>query len=191
MRAADWLRQRRLEVAALEVREAAKPWPEADADVCEAIDFLEYYARGAVDLAQGAPLLQVPGERNELRYTPRGVVAVISPWNFPVAIPLGMTAAGLATGNAVILKPAEQTPGCAAILVQALREVGRAAEALALLPGEGDVGAALVARPARPHDRLHRLQQGRPRDRAHGRRGPRRASATSSGSSPRWAARTR
>ena len=135
--AADWLRQRRLEVAALEVREAAKPWPEADADVCEAIDFLEYYARGAVDLAQGAPLLQVPGERNELRYTPRGVVAVISPWNFPVAIPLGMTAAGLATGNAVILKPAEQTPGCAYVLVRALREAGVPAGALALLPGEG------------------------------------------------------
>jgi RHH-type proline utilization regulon transcriptional repressor/proline dehydrogenase/delta 1-pyrroline-5-carboxylate dehydrogenase len=144
MRAAQWLRDRRLEVAALEVREAAKPWPEADADVCEAIDFLEYYARGAVDLAQGAPLLQVPGERNELRYTPRGVVAVISPWNFPVAIPLGMVSAGLATGNAVILKPAEQTPGCAAVLVQALRESGVPPEALALLPGEGDVGAALV-----------------------------------------------
>jgi RHH-type transcriptional regulator, proline utilization regulon repressor / proline dehydrogenase / delta 1-pyrroline-5-carboxylate dehydrogenase len=145
--AADWLRQRRLEVAALEVREAAKPWPEADADVCEAIDFLEYYARGAVDLAQGAPLLQVPGERNELHYSRRGVVAVISPWNFPVAIPLGMTAAGLATGNAVILKPAEQTPGCAALLVQALREAGVPPDALALLPGEGDVGAALVKDP--------------------------------------------
>jgi RHH-type proline utilization regulon transcriptional repressor/proline dehydrogenase/delta 1-pyrroline-5-carboxylate dehydrogenase len=145
--AADWLRQRRLEVGALEVREAAKPWPEADADVCEAIDFLEYYARGAIDLAHGAPLLQVPGERNELRYAPRGVVAVISPWNFPVAIPLGMVAAGLATGNAVILKPAEQTPGCAAVLVQALREAGVPPEALALLPGEGDVGAALVRDP--------------------------------------------
>ena len=68
--AAAWLRERRLELAALEVREAAKPWPEADGDVCEAIDFLEYYARGALDLAQGAPLLQVPGERNELRYDP-------------------------------------------------------------------------------------------------------------------------
>jgi RHH-type proline utilization regulon transcriptional repressor/proline dehydrogenase/delta 1-pyrroline-5-carboxylate dehydrogenase len=148
--AADWLRQRRLEVAALEVREAAKPWPEADADVCEAIDFLEYYARGAVELSGPpayAPLLQVPGERNELRYSPRGVVAVISPWNFPVAIPLGMTAAGLATGNAVILKPAEQTPGCAALLVQALREAGVPPDALALLPGEGDVGAALVKDP--------------------------------------------
>jgi RHH-type proline utilization regulon transcriptional repressor/proline dehydrogenase/delta 1-pyrroline-5-carboxylate dehydrogenase len=145
--AAAWLRERRLEVAALEVREAAKPWPEADGDVCEAIDFLEYYARGAVDLAQGAPLLQVPGERNELRWSPRGVVTVISPWNFPVAIPCGMVAAGLATGNAVLLKPAEQTPGCAAVLVRALREAGVPPEALALLPGEGDVGAALVKDP--------------------------------------------
>jgi RHH-type proline utilization regulon transcriptional repressor/proline dehydrogenase/delta 1-pyrroline-5-carboxylate dehydrogenase len=145
--AAAWLRERRLEVAALQVRECAKPWPEADADVCEAIDFLEYYARGALEVAQGATLLQVPGERNELSFSPRGVVAVISPWNFPVAIPCGMVAAGLATGNAVLLKPAEQAPGCAAVLVQALREAGVPGEALALLPGEGDVGAALVKDP--------------------------------------------
>jgi RHH-type proline utilization regulon transcriptional repressor/proline dehydrogenase/delta 1-pyrroline-5-carboxylate dehydrogenase len=147
LRAAQWLRERRLEVAALAVRECAKPWPEADADVCEAIDFLEYYARGAIDLAQGAPLLQPPGERNELRWDPRGIVAVISPWNFPVAIACGMTAAGLATGNAVILKPAEQSPGCGYVLTRALRESGVPASALALLPGEGDVGASLVRDP--------------------------------------------
>jgi len=147
LRAAQWLRERRLEVAALEVRECAKPWAEADGDVCEAIDFLEYYARGALDLAQGAPLLQPPGERNELRWTPRGVVAVIAPWNFPVAIACGMTAAGLATGNAVVLKPAEQSPGCALVLARALREAGVPPSALALLPGEGEVGAALVRDP--------------------------------------------
>src|SRR5205814_3527291 len=79
VRAAAWMRERRLELAALEVRECAKPWPEADGDVCEAIDFLEYYARGALALEEGRPLLQVPGERNELRYVPRGVTAVISP----------------------------------------------------------------------------------------------------------------
>ncbi len=146
-RAAAWLREHRLEVAALEVRECAKPWPEADADVCEAIDFLEYYARGAVELESGAELLQMPGERNTLSYRPRGVVAVISPWNFPVAIPCGMVAAGLATGNAVVLKPAEQAPGCAFVLVRALREAGVPADALALLPGEGEVGAALVRDP--------------------------------------------
>ncbi|MEA2148542.1 MAG: RHH-type transcriptional regulator, proline utilization regulon repressor / proline dehydrogenase, partial [Solirubrobacteraceae bacterium] len=87
LRAAAWMRERRAELAALAVRECAKPWPEADADVCEAIDFLEFYARGAIDLAEGAPLLQVPGERNELHYAPRGVCAVIAPWNFPLAIP--------------------------------------------------------------------------------------------------------
>ncbi len=149
-KAAQWLRERRLEVAALEVRECAKPWPEADADVCEAIDFLEYYARGALELSDPthpAPLLQPPGERNELRWDARGIVAVISPWNFPVAIACGMTAAGLATGNAVVLKPAEQSPGCALLLARALREAGVPPSAFALLPGEGDVGAALVKDP--------------------------------------------
>jgi RHH-type proline utilization regulon transcriptional repressor/proline dehydrogenase/delta 1-pyrroline-5-carboxylate dehydrogenase len=147
IRAAANLRARRLELAALEVRECAKPWPEADADVCEAIDFLEYYARGAVELSRGRPLLQVPGERNDLAYVPRGVTAVISPWNFPIAIPCGMTAAALATGNAVVLKPAEQSPACAFELVQALRGAGVPPGAISLLPGEGDVGAALVADP--------------------------------------------
>jgi RHH-type proline utilization regulon transcriptional repressor/proline dehydrogenase/delta 1-pyrroline-5-carboxylate dehydrogenase len=147
VRAAGLLRERRLTLAALAVRECAKPWPEADADVCEAIDFLEYYARGALELDAGAPLMQVPGERNTLQYVARGVVAVISPWNFPVAIPCGMVAAGLATGNAVLLKPAEQAPGCAAELIRALREAGVPPESLALLPGEGEVGAALVRDP--------------------------------------------
>jgi RHH-type proline utilization regulon transcriptional repressor/proline dehydrogenase/delta 1-pyrroline-5-carboxylate dehydrogenase len=147
VRAAAWLRERRLELAALEVRECAKPWPEADADVCEAIDFLEYYARGAIELAAGPRLLQVPGERNEMLYGPRGVVAVVSPWNFPLAIPCGMTSAALATGNAVVLKPAEQSPGCALMLVQALRAGGVPPSAISLLPGEGDAGAALVAHP--------------------------------------------
>jgi RHH-type proline utilization regulon transcriptional repressor/proline dehydrogenase/delta 1-pyrroline-5-carboxylate dehydrogenase len=147
IRAAAWLRERRLEIAALEVRECAKPWPEADADVCEAIDFLEYYARGAIALEAGPDLLQVPGERNDMHYAPRGVAAVIAPWNFPLAIPCGMTAAALATGNSVVLKPAEQSPGCAFMLVQALRAGGVPASAISLLPGEGDVGAALVAHP--------------------------------------------
>jgi RHH-type transcriptional regulator, proline utilization regulon repressor / proline dehydrogenase / delta 1-pyrroline-5-carboxylate dehydrogenase len=146
-RAAEILRERRLELAALQVRECAKPWPEADADVCEAIDFLEYYAREAVRLASGADLLQVPGERNQMRYEPRGVVAVISPWNFPLAIPTGMTAAGLAAGNAVVLKPAEQSPASALMLVEALREAGVPPGAISLLPGFGDVGAALVRDP--------------------------------------------
>jgi predicted delta-1-pyrroline-5-carboxylate dehydrogenase group 2 len=147
LRAADWMRERRAELAALAVRECAKPWPEADADVCEAIDFLEFYARGAIDLAEGSPLLQVPGESNELHYAPRGVCAVIAPWNFPLAIPMGMAAAALATGNTVVLKPAEQAPGCGLRVVEALRAGGVPAGAIALLPGEGDAGAALAGDP--------------------------------------------
>jgi RHH-type proline utilization regulon transcriptional repressor/proline dehydrogenase/delta 1-pyrroline-5-carboxylate dehydrogenase len=145
--AAAVMRSRRLELAALQVRECAKPWREADADVCEAIDFLEYYARGALELEGDHGLIQPPGERNELEYRPRGVVAVISPWNFPLAIACGMTAAALATGNAVVLKPAEQSPGSALELVRALRTGGVPPGAVALLPGAGEVGAALVARP--------------------------------------------
>ncbi|HEX8645773.1 MAG TPA: aldehyde dehydrogenase family protein [Thermoleophilaceae bacterium] len=147
LRAAAIMRERRRELAALQVRECAKPWGEADADVCEAIDFLEYYAREAVDLERGPELLQAPGERNTMRWEPRGVVAVISPWNFPLAIPAGMVAAGLATGNAVVLKPAEQSPASALMLVRALREAGVPDGAVALLPGFGEAGAALVRHP--------------------------------------------
>jgi RHH-type proline utilization regulon transcriptional repressor/proline dehydrogenase/delta 1-pyrroline-5-carboxylate dehydrogenase len=89
----------------------------------------------------------VPGERNELHYAARGVAGVISPWNFPIAIPCGMTAAALATGNAVVLKPAEQSPGCALNLVEALRAGGVPPAVISLLPGAGEVGAALVRDP--------------------------------------------
>jgi len=145
--AAAVMRRDRAKLAALEVLECAKPWPEADADVCEAIDFLEYYALGAVALERGSDLAQAPGERNTQRYEPVGVAAVISPWNFPIAIPTGMTAAALAAGNTVVLKPAEQSPGCALALVQALHGGGVPPSALSLLPGEGDAGAALVRDP--------------------------------------------
>jgi RHH-type proline utilization regulon transcriptional repressor/proline dehydrogenase/delta 1-pyrroline-5-carboxylate dehydrogenase len=129
------------------VRECAKPWPEADADVCEAIDFCEYYAREAVRLGEGAPLAQVSGERNSMTYRPRGAVAVIAPWNFPFAIAAGMTTAALAAGNSVMLKPAEQSPACALRLVEALREAGVPPGALSLLPGHGEAGAMLAAHP--------------------------------------------
>jgi RHH-type proline utilization regulon transcriptional repressor/proline dehydrogenase/delta 1-pyrroline-5-carboxylate dehydrogenase len=145
--AAEWMRVRRMELAALCVRECAKPWVDADAEVAEAIDYLEYYARAALVLERGGAVLDVPGERNLLRYRARGVCAVIAPWNFPLAIPMGMTSAALATGNAVVLKPAEQSPGCGAMVVQALRAGGVPPQALALLPGEGEVGAALVRDP--------------------------------------------
>jgi RHH-type proline utilization regulon transcriptional repressor/proline dehydrogenase/delta 1-pyrroline-5-carboxylate dehydrogenase len=129
------------------VYECAKPWVEADADVCEAIDFLEYYARRTLELDRDGALGQPPGERNTMRYVARGVVAVIAPWNFPFAIPAGMVAGALAPGNAAILKPAEQSPACAHALVAALREAGVPPGAIALLPGADEPGAALVRHP--------------------------------------------
>jgi len=144
-RAAGELRGRRRELAALVVREVGKPWPEADADVAEAVDYLEYYGRQAVALERRAELEQLPGERNAMRHRARGVTAVIAPWNFPLAIATGMTAAALAAGNPALLKPAEQSPGCALALARALERAGLPPGLFALLPGAGEVGAALVA----------------------------------------------
>jgi RHH-type proline utilization regulon transcriptional repressor/proline dehydrogenase/delta 1-pyrroline-5-carboxylate dehydrogenase len=146
--AADWMRARRFDLAALEVFEAGKPWKEADADVCEAIDFCEYYGRESLRLEAGGAVESPPGERNELRYQGRGIGAVIAPWNFPLAIPTGMVVAALVTGNAVLFKPAEQTPAVAFRLVEALRAAGLPDGVLAFLPGVGeDVGAYLVEHP--------------------------------------------
>jgi RHH-type proline utilization regulon transcriptional repressor/proline dehydrogenase/delta 1-pyrroline-5-carboxylate dehydrogenase len=148
-RAAALMRRRRWELAALEVFEAGKPLPEADADVCEAIDFCEYYGREALRLGAGVPLAEPPGETNAYRYQPRGIGAVIAPWNFPLAIPTGMVAAALVTGNCVLFKPAEQTPGVGLRLVEILLEAGLPPGALAFLPGLGDeVGVPLGDHPA-------------------------------------------
>ncbi len=121
--AADRMRRARNDLAALEVREAGKGWADADADVCEAIDYCEYYARRMLELDGGGAVQSPPGEENRLLYHGQGSRAVISPWNFPLAIPAGMTCAALVTGNAVVLKPAEQTPAVAAELVSALARV--------------------------------------------------------------------
>ena len=148
-RAAGWMRSRRDALAALEVFEAGKPWKEADGDVCEAIDFCEYYGREMIRLDRaGGAVASPPGEQNRLRYQGRGLVAVISPWNFPLAIPCGMVSAALVTGNAVLLKPAEQTPATAARLVEAFEAAGLPPGVLSFLPGLGeDVGARLVEHP--------------------------------------------
>jgi RHH-type proline utilization regulon transcriptional repressor/proline dehydrogenase/delta 1-pyrroline-5-carboxylate dehydrogenase len=147
-RAAEWLRARRDQIAALEVFEAGKPWREADADVCEAIDFCEYYGREMVRLDHGGAVQSPPGEANLLTYGAKGVGVVISPWNFPLAIPAGMVAAGLVTGNAVVFKPAEQTPGTASVLVDAFEAAGLPPGVLAFVPGLGEeVGARLVEHP--------------------------------------------
>ena len=144
-RAAEWLRRHKLEIAALEVFEAGKCWDDADADVAEAIDFLEYYGREGLRLAGGGNVLSPPGEVNHLSYHGRGVAAVISPWNFPLAIPTGMVGAALVCGNTVVLKPAEQTPAIAAMLVRALSESGLPDGVLSFVPGLGEeIGAHLV-----------------------------------------------
>lgn len=145
-RAADLMRRQRDELAAWEVFEAGKPWREADADICEAIDFFQYYGREALRLWPGHNL-DVPGETNRYFYEPRGIVVVISPWNFPLAILCGMTSAALATGNSVVMKPAPQTPVIAAHLMRILHEAGLPPGVLNYLPGGDEAGEALVRDP--------------------------------------------
>jgi RHH-type proline utilization regulon transcriptional repressor/proline dehydrogenase/delta 1-pyrroline-5-carboxylate dehydrogenase len=146
-RVARHLRDRRFELAALMVLEAGKPWREADADVAEAIDFCEFYADGAEALASPHGV-DVPGEENRFEFLPRGVAAVIAPWNFPLAILAGMTTAALATGNTVVMKPAEQTPLVAAQLLDAFIAAGFPPGVVNYLPGAGETaGAALVDHP--------------------------------------------
>jgi RHH-type proline utilization regulon transcriptional repressor/proline dehydrogenase/delta 1-pyrroline-5-carboxylate dehydrogenase len=147
-RAAHWMRQRRFHLAALQVFEAGKGWADADGDVTEAIDFLEYYGREMIRLDRGGAVQSPPGEENRLSYRARGVGLVIAPWNFPLAISTGMVAAALVTGNAVIYKPAEQTPAIGERLVEALSSAGLPKGVLAFLPGLGEeVGAHLVTHP--------------------------------------------
>jgi len=146
--AAQLLRKTRFWFAALEVLEVGKPWREADADVVEAIDYLEYYSRGMLELASGKTLPQRLGESNWYGYVPRGVCAVIAPWNFPLAILTGMTSAALVAGNVVILKPAEQSPVIASHLTRLLHEAGLPPDVVQYLPGLGEeVGSRIVRHP--------------------------------------------
>ncbi|MFQ5847374.1 MAG: L-glutamate gamma-semialdehyde dehydrogenase [Candidatus Methylomirabilales bacterium] len=148
-RAATLMRRKRVELAAWEVFEVGKPWREADADVAEAIDYLEYYGREMVRLGEARRLGDVPGEVNEYLYQPRGVAVIIAPWNFPLAILTGMTSAALVTGNAAIMKPAEQSPLMAWHLMEILREAGFPAGVANYLPGLGEeVGEYLVTSPS-------------------------------------------
>jgi RHH-type transcriptional regulator, proline utilization regulon repressor / proline dehydrogenase / delta 1-pyrroline-5-carboxylate dehydrogenase len=145
--AADLFEQARPELMALAVREAGKTIPNALGEVREAVDFLRYYAaRARAQFApEGLALPSPTGESNRPLLSGRGVFACISPWNFPLAIFTGQVAAALAAGNAVIAKPAEQTPLIAAHAVRLLHQAGIPVEALGLLPGDGRVGAQLVA----------------------------------------------
>lgn len=146
--AAETIRQRKLEFCAWLTYEVGKNWAEADADVGETIDFLEFYAREALRLAEAKTPIQYPGERNELLYVPLGVGAVIPPWNFPLAIMAGMTAAAIVCGNTVVLKPSSDAPTMAAKFMEVLEEAGMPAGVVNFCPGTGTTfGHALVEHP--------------------------------------------
>ena len=141
------MRNRRFELAAWQVYECGKPWAEADADVAEAIDFCNYYAWQMRDLAIPVQC-DYPGEENSYFYQPRGVAVVIAPWNFPLAILTGMTAAALVAGNTVIMKPAEPSAVIAAKLMEIGRDAGLPQGVLNYLPGVGsEIGPVLVGSP--------------------------------------------
>lgn len=145
-RAAGLISDARFEIAAIEVFETGKNWEEADADVAEAIDFCRFYAGEMRRIASA--VCPVPGELNIHHYMARGVAVVIAPWNFPLAILCGMTAAALVAGNCVIMKPSEQSAVIGARLARIFRDAGAPAGSLQFLPGPGAaVGAWLVAHP--------------------------------------------
>ena len=147
-RAAEITRERRYDLCALEILEAGKTWSEADGDVCEAIDFLEYYGREMLRLGKPQEMGNVPGEESILFYEPRGVVSVIAPWNFPLAISMGMTAAALVTGNSVVYKPASDTPITGSMVYRIFEEAGLPAGVLNYLPGPGsEIGDLIVTHP--------------------------------------------
>jgi 1-pyrroline-5-carboxylate dehydrogenase len=147
LRAAAIIRERKFEFCAWLVYEVGKNWAEADADVAETIDFLEFYAREALRLSHAEPPIQYPGERNRLMYVPLGVGAVIPPWNFPFAIMAGMTAAAIVCGNTVVLKPSTDAPTIAARFLDVLEEAGMPPGVVNLLQGGPEVGRTLTEHP--------------------------------------------
>ncbi|MBC8200770.1 MAG: bifunctional proline dehydrogenase/L-glutamate gamma-semialdehyde dehydrogenase [Planctomycetes bacterium] len=148
VKAAKLMRHRRDEMCGIVMREAGKTWREADGEVCEAIDFCDYYARMAPQLFEYERLGEFIGELDQQFYQPRGVCAVISPWNFPSAICCGMTVAALVTGNTVLVKPAGQTTGIAKLICEMLWEAGAPKNVLQFVAGPGSIiGSAMVRDP--------------------------------------------
>ena len=147
-RAAAIMRERKHELSAWMIHEVAKTWPEADGDTAEAIDFCEFYAREMLRYAGKQPLVAVKGEENELDYIPLGVGAVIPPWNFPLAIMAGMTAASVVTGNTVVLKPSSDAPTIAFKFFEILEEAGMPPGVVNFMTGSGaEVGDVVVDHP--------------------------------------------
>lgn len=148
-KAAAIVRRRKFEFSALLTREAGKPWNEADADVAEGIDFLEYYARQMLKLKDGMPVESRPGEYNRFDYVPLGVGVVISPWNFAFAIMAGTTVGAIVTGNTVLLKPASTTTVVAYKFIEVLEEAGMPSGVVNFIPGSGsEIGDYLVDHPS-------------------------------------------
>jgi 1-pyrroline-5-carboxylate dehydrogenase len=142
------LRERKFEFCAWMVYEVGKNWVEADADLAETIDFAEFYALEALRLAKADTPVQLPGERDTLRYIPLGVGAVIPPWNFPCAIMAGMTMAAIVCGNTVVVKPSHDSPAIAFKFFEALQEAGMPDGVVNFCPGSGSsFGAGLVEHP--------------------------------------------
>ena len=148
LRASSLLKKRRFEFAAWQVLEVGKNWPEADADVAEAIDYLEFYSREMIRYSLPQPLTPIETEHNEYFYIPLGPVVVIPPWNFPLAIMLGMTTAAVVTGNTVVLKPSSDSPTIAYKFVELMEEAGLPKGVINLVTGSGSVvGNYLVSHP--------------------------------------------
>ena len=148
LRAAELLRERKLHFNAWLCLESGKTFAEAEGETAEAIDFCEYYAREMARLSGAQPVVQLPGERDEMHYLPMGVGVVIPPWNFPLAILTGMTVAALLTGNTVVLKPSSETPIMAAALCDLLLEAGFPPKSFNFVPGSGSaIGDLLVQHP--------------------------------------------
>lgn len=142
---ADLMEKNRNEISALEVVEVGKPWAEADGDLTEAIDFCRYYAQNILEIGKGEKVGNVPGEHSHYHYVPKGVVAVIAPWNFPFAILAGMVAGALVTGNTVLIKPAEQSTATGFKLLELLNQLNLPKGVVQFLPGTGEtVGAQIV-----------------------------------------------
>ncbi|MBD8028577.1 L-glutamate gamma-semialdehyde dehydrogenase [Ureibacillus sp. Re31] len=147
-KAAAIVRRRKYELCAWLTKEAGKPWAQADGDIAEGIDFLEYYGRQMLAIKDGHPLNENPGQINKYSYIPLGVGVVISPWNFPFAIMAGTTIAAAVTGNTVLLKPASTTPVIAYKFMEILEEAGMPAGVVNYIPGSGaEVGDYLVDHP--------------------------------------------
>jgi 1-pyrroline-5-carboxylate dehydrogenase len=147
-RAAEVMRKRKLELCAWIVYEVSKSWAEADGDVAEAIDFAEFYGREMLRLDEPQPVGQMPGEASQLRYIPLGAGVAIPPWNFPLAIMVGLTTAPVVAGNTIVLKPASASPVIAAKFMEVLQAAGLPADVVSYLPGPGgSVGDALVDHP--------------------------------------------